>query len=274
MARTWRLTGLEYLVLRERLVGRRTSWPFAYVADVKGHFDFQFVKARVWGELQAAWDPALAEAMVKSMQADVRIAVLANDESAPHDLARQWTMAGKLFGDRAILVEGFRVRSPYSHDELVITECDAVELARVIVDKLPPMAAGGQSQVELLSSTAEPVFDHWHGRSSLYDEGDRDVDTRSRGWQAAPKSTVGRIEITHGHSNFGPSGQVTKWIFWEDHPGDGRYIVDAGPPVAAVATDAERLVRLIERECGELQRVQGDESRGGISRLSVYDDGR
>ncbi|MCU1642229.1 MAG: hypothetical protein JWN03_2504 [Nocardia sp.] len=273
MERTWQLSGLEYLVMRERLVGRRNNWPFAFLSDIRGHYDFQFKKARVWGELQSTWDPELADALVKSLRADVRIVVHADDRTAPGDLVARKVMAGKRFGDRAVLVQGFHGRSVHSHDQLEITECDAGALARVIVDKLPPVAAGAQPRVELLSP-GEQEFDHWHGRSSLYDDDDRNVDTRSLQWQAAPKGTVGSILITQGHSSFGPRGQVTKGIFWEDHPGDGRYVIDLEPPVAAVATDAEGLCKLIDRQCGEVLLVREDESRRGIARESVYDDGR
>ncbi|WP_330179052.1 ESX secretion-associated protein EspG [Nocardia sp. NBC_01503] len=273
MERTWRLSGLEYLVMRERLVGRRNNWPFAFRSDVRGYYDFQFKKARVWGELQAAWDPALAEVLVKSLQADVRLVVHADEQHADDaDITRK-VMSGRRFGDRGLLIEGFHGASPDCHDQLEITECDAAALARVIVDRLPSVAAGTEPRVELLSA-GEQRFDHWHGRSSLYEDDDRDVDARSLRWQAAPKGMVGSILITQGHSSFGPRGQVTKGIFWEDHPGDGRYVIDLEPPTAAVATDADGLRKLIDRHCDELRLVRQDESRRGVSRESVYDDGR
>ncbi|MEV6562770.1 ESX secretion-associated protein EspG [Nocardia sp. NPDC051756] len=274
MERTWRLSGLEYLVMRERLVDRRHNWPFTYLSDIRGFYDFQFKKARVWGELQAAWDPDLADVLVKSLRADVRMTVRASDSSAPHDLAGHKVMAAKRFGERAVLIQGFSTTTSESHDEIEITECDPAALARLIVDRLPPMAAGAHPRVALLN-TAEEQFDHWHGRSALFDdEQDHDVDARCRTWQAAPKATVGYIMITHGHSTFGPSGQVTKWICWEDHPGDGRYVIDLEPPIAAVATTAEGLGKLIDRHCDELLLVRADESRRGVARASVYDDGR
>ncbi|MBF6076334.1 ESX secretion-associated protein EspG [Nocardia beijingensis] len=271
--RTWRLTGLEYLVMRERLVGRRMNWPFAYRSDIHGHYDFQFAKARVWGELQANWDAALADVLVKSLRADIRIALQAVDHSALEALDGRKVLAAKIFSDRAVLIEGFHTTTFDSHDELEITECPATALPRLIVEKLPPEPAGTQSRVELLNSDTEAGFDHWHGRNSLYDEGDRDIDLRGRRWQAAQKGFVGAMQITHGHSTFGPRGQVTRWIIWEDHPGDGRYLIDPGPPVAAVAVDAAGLGKLIERECAELLLVRDDESRQGVARGSVYDDG-
>ncbi|PXX61697.1 ESAT-6 protein secretion system EspG family protein [Nocardia tenerifensis] len=274
MERTWRLSGLEYLVLRERLVDRKQSWPFTYISDIRGYYDFQFAKARVWGELQAAWDPALADVLVKSLRADIRMVVHAEDLSAERRQDGLIVLAAKKFGDRAVLIQGFGTVTPESHDELEITECDAASLTRLLVDKLPPMAAGSQARVELLDTGRPDEFDHWHRRSSLYDEGDRDVDARCRQWQAAPKATVGRIVLTHGHSTFGPRGQVTKWLVWEDHPGDGRYVIGMEQPVAAVAADAAGLRTMIDRHCDELLLVRDDESRGGLARASVYDDGR
>ncbi|MET7768232.1 ESX secretion-associated protein EspG [Nocardia sp. NPDC005366] len=273
--RSWRLTGLQYLVMRERLVGRRQNWPFSYISDIRGYYDFEFAKARVWGELQAEWDPALADVLVKSLNADIRMVAHAEDKGATNGFADRKVMVGKRFGERGVLIEGFVGSSPESHDEIEITECDAASLSRSIVDRLPPMDAGSQPRVELLSTDKQDSFDHWHGRSSYFDgDDDRDVDIRSRMWQAAPKSTVGRIVITQGRSAFGPSGQVTKYIFWEDHPDDGRYVVDLEPPIAAVATDADALGKLIDRHCGELLLVGADESRRGVIRESVFDDGR
>ncbi|MRH89379.1 hypothetical protein GFY24_18315 [Nocardia sp. SYP-A9097] len=273
MERTWRLSGLEYLVMRERLVGRRNNWPFAFRSDIRGFYDFQFKKARVWGELQAGWDPELAETLVKSLQADVRLVVHAEDRRLPAALAERKVMVGKRFGDRAVLIQGFHTDTVDSHDELEITECAASALARLIVERLPPTEAGTEPRVELLSP-GEQHFDHYHGRSSLYDDDEGDVDTRSLRWQAAAKGMVGSILITQGHSSFGPRGQVTKGIFWEDHPGDGRYVIDLEPPMAAVATDADGLCKLIDRQCGEVLLVREDESRRGVARESVYDDGR
>ncbi|MFI9504695.1 ESX secretion-associated protein EspG [Nocardia sp. NPDC052566] len=275
MERTWRLSGLEYLVLRERLVDRWHNWPFTYITDIRGYYDFQFAKARVWGELQAAWDPELADVLVKSLRADIRMVVQAEDRSAARPLDGRIVMSGKKFGDRAVLIQGFGSRTAQSQDELEIIECDAASLTRLLVDRLPPMAPGSLPRVELLESGRDEAgFDHWHGRSSLYDEGDHDVDARCRQWQAAPKSTVGRILITQGHSNFGPRGQVTKWLVWEDHPGDGRYVIGMEPPAAAVAADAAGLCALIDRHCDELMLVSDDESRRGLVRASVYDGGR
>ncbi|QIS02295.1 hypothetical protein F5X71_08130 [Nocardia brasiliensis] len=274
MERSWRLSGLEYLVLRERLADRTYNWPFTYISDIRGYYDFQFAKARVWGELQAAWDPTLADVLVKSLRPDLRLVVHAEDYSAARRLDGLIVMAAKIFGDRAVLIQGFSSKMPESHDELEITECDAASLTRLLVDRLPPMAAGSWPRVELLAAAGEQELDHWHGRNSMYDQGDRDVDARCLQWQAAPKSVVGRVEITHGHSVFGPSGQVTKWLVWEDHPGDGRYVIGMETPPAAVAVDAAGLRALIDRHCGELMLVRDDESRAGRAKVSVYDDGQ
>lgn len=272
MERTWRLTGFEYLILRDRLVGRRNNWPIMYLSDLPGgYYDFQYAKARVWGELQAAWDPALADVLVKSLGADLRMVVTALDYSAEQWLAKRIVLAGKRFGDRAVLIQGFSDTTPERHDTVEITECDAASLTRLIVDRLPPMDAGSRPRVELLNSGADADADHWHARSTLYDEDDGDVDSRSRQWQAAQKSTVGRIEITQGKSDFGPRGQMTKWLVWEDHPGDGRYVIGMEQPVVAVAADAAGLRAQIDRHCDELLLVRQDESRRGVARASVFD---
>ncbi|MFE9789607.1 ESX secretion-associated protein EspG [Nocardia salmonicida] len=274
MERTWRLSGLEYLVLRERLVGRKANWPFAYLSDVRGHYDFQFTKARVWGELQATWDSALADVLVKSLRAEIRMAIHAWNPGAAQNISDRQVLTGKRFGDRGLLIQGSHTTSIDSHDELEITECDAASLSRLIVERLPRNGAGTRARVELPSAGGAARFDHRYGRSPLYDEGDHDVDLRGRQWQAAVKTQVGSMRITHGPSTFGPSGQVTKWIFWEDHLDDGRYLIDVGPPIAAVAIDNGGLSAAIDKHCAELLLIRDDETRRGVTRSSVFDGGQ
>lgn len=272
MEHTWRVTGLEYMVLRERLLGRPTSWPFRTVTrDIAADaYELQYIKARIWGELQAKWDAELAEALVKSMDPDVRL--MAQVFGSRGDNATRDLLTAKRFSDRALVIQGFNPKSLYSHDELEITLCDAATMSRVLVSRLPPMTAGSAPRVELVSYNKEETVDHWaRGNSGFYDDGDT-VDTQSRHWQAAPKSRAGNIQITQGQSKFGPRGKVVKYIVWEEHPGDGCYIIETEPPIAAVAADAEELRRRIDGQCAELLIVGADESRRGAARVSVYDD--
>ncbi|MBU3068090.1 ESX secretion-associated protein EspG [Nocardia sp. NEAU-G5] len=269
MERTWQLTGLEYLVLRERLLGRPNSWPFRTVTTITSAWDYQFAKARLWGELQARWDAELAEVLKASLDPDLRLIAQVfgtRDNNATRDL-----LTAKRFGDRAVVIQGFNPTSLYSHDRLEITLCDAAAMSRVLVDRLPPMTPGSQPRVTLLSYDKEESVDHWtRGNSGFYDDGDT-VDTQSRHWQAAPKSRVGSIQITQGQSRFGPRGKVTKHIFWEEHHGDGCYVIDLEPPIAAVAAGSEQLRAGIDAQCAELLIVGQDESRQGSARESVYD---
>lgn|GEM_PF-4607336 len=270
MEHTWQLTGLEYLVLRERLLGRPNSWPFRTLTPIESAWDYQFVKARVWGELKAKWDAELAEVLAASLEPDIRL--VAQVFGTRGDNATRDLLTAKRFGDRAIVIQGFNPTSLYSHDHFEVTLCDAAAMSRVLVDRLPPMTPGADPRVELLSYDKEETVDHWtRGNSGFYDDGDT-VDTRSRYWQAAPKSRVGSIQINQGQSRFGPRGKVTKHIFWEEHGDDGCYIVDLEPPIAAVAADGEQLRVTIDAQCAELLIVGQDESRRGSARESVYDE--
>jgi ESX secretion-associated protein EspG len=182
-------------------------------------------------------------------------------------------LVAKRFGDRAVVIQGFNPKSVYSHDEFEITLCDAAAMTRVLVDRLPPMTPGSQPRVALLSYNQQDTADHWTrgGNSGLYDDGDT-VDSQSKNWQAAPKSRAGSIQITQGRSRFGPRGKVTKHIFWEEHPGDGCYLIDLESPMAAIAADSDNLRGRIDKECGELLLIGRDESRRGVARESVYDE--
>ncbi|MGW5455940.1 ESX secretion-associated protein EspG [Nocardia sp. NPDC003979] len=274
MHRTWRLSGLEYLVLRERLLDRVNNWPFIYLTDTRGYYNFQFAKARTWGELQATWDPDLADLLVQGLRAQVRMSAHVDDRAKARTIDGRIVLSARRFGARAILMQGFSSTTIESHDEVEITECAASELSELLVTKLPPMAKGSLPRIELRSAAADPGVDHWHGRSALYDEDEPSAEVQLRRWQSAPKSMIGRIVLTHGHSTFGPRGQVTKWVAWEDHPGDGCYLIDADDPGAAVAADADGLRARVEAHCAELLLVGADETRHGVTRDSVFDSGR
>jgi hypothetical protein len=63
-----------------------------------------------------------------------------------------------------------------------------------------------------------------------------------------------------------------KQMFWEDHPGDGRYLIDLVPPMAAIGIDATGLQGHIDQGIAEMLRMAQDESREGVVRASVFDD--
>ncbi|MFI5779352.1 ESX secretion-associated protein EspG [Nocardia sp. NPDC051570] len=269
--RTWYLSDLEFIVLRERLLDRGLPWPFSYVGPVRSRIDFLHEKARIWSALQANWDPDLADAIVRAAKPDARVQIRAWDSSAVIDPKGRYFLIGNRCGSEAVVVHGYCERHYETYDRYRIVVCDAHELAGVLVDSLPSMPAGTQGRVELMSYRAE-TMDHWSGRSTLYDDGDDNVEFRSVRWQSALRTTVGIIDVRQGRSKFGPQGIVLRRSFWEDHPDDGRYLIDTDPPVAAVGIDAAGLQARIDQEIAEVLRVVQDESQAGIVRSSVFGD--
>ena len=78
--------------------------------------------------------------------------------------------------------------------------------------------------------------------------------------------------MRQGNSKFGPQGLRVKRLFWEDHPADGRYLIDLDPPIAALGIDADVLQQRIDQGIAEMLRMVQDESRQGVVRASVFDE--
>ncbi|MBU3068188.1 ESX secretion-associated protein EspG [Nocardia sp. NEAU-G5] len=272
MHRTWTITDLEFIVLRDRLLNRYLPWPFTYVGPVRTRIDFLREQEQIWSRLQANWDPDLAEAIVNAGNPDARVQIRCWDGRDMRDPASRYFMVGNRCGSRAVLIHGLCDRDALTNDRYRIVECDAQALSSVLVDSLPEMPAGSQGRVELMSSHGAETVDHWSSRSSFYDDGDDNIDFRSTRWQRAPRTTVGIIEIRQGKSKFGPRGMGMKRMFWEDHPGDGRYLIDLDPPLAAIGIDATELQGRIDQGIAEMLRMVQDESREGVVRTSVFDD--
>ncbi|MBO0878843.1 MAG: ESX secretion-associated protein EspG [Mycobacterium sp.] len=273
MSRTWELTNLEFIVLRDRLVGRHLPWPFAYIGPVRTRIEFLNEKARIWKRLQADWDPDLADLITAAANPDMKVQVVAWDSRKPDNTASEYSLVGYRFASRALLIQGIHDSDPVSCDWYRVVECDASDLSALIVDTLPEHPAGSQDRIELAHYVPTETTDVWsQTRSHLYDDGDGDITKRSHGWQKAAKSTVGMIALRQGRSKFGPQGIRMQHLFWEDHPDDGRYLIDLEPPISAVGIDSDGLRRRIDQRTDEVLRMVADESREGIVRSSVFDD--
>ncbi|WP_216897434.1 ESX secretion-associated protein EspG [Nocardia alni] len=267
---------MEFIVLRDRLLDRYLPWPFTYIGPVRSRIEFLHEKARTWNRLQTIWDPDLADAITKAGNPDTRVQIRCWDGRDISATASRYFLVGNRCGARAVVIQGIYERSAQSCDSYRIVECDAQSLSSVLVDSLPEMPAGSQGRVELTNygdTESMRAADQWsHGRSSFYDDGDDDA-YQSKRWQSTPRTTVGIIEVRQGKSKFGPQGMKTvKRLFWEDHPGDGRYLIDLDPPIAAVGIDAQDMRQRIDRGIAEMLRMVQDESQEGIARTSIFSD--
>ncbi|MQY24976.1 ESX secretion-associated protein EspG [Nocardia aurantia] len=267
---TWHLSDLEFLVLRERVLHRDLPYPFTYVNPrLTTYAEFERLKSAVWRSLQSRWDPNLIDAITQAANPDVRVQVRTWHSTNMEDLSQRFFLVGNRCADRAILVQGYSDNSVDTFDRYRIVDAPAESLSSMVVEALPEMTAGSQSRVDLLTYGQEETVDHWSKRG-FYDTGDNDVDRRSQNWQQASQSLVGIIEIRQGRSKFGPRGMSLTRMFWEDHPGDGRYVIDLAPPMAAVGVDSAGLRARIDRAISETLLVVQDESRQ-LTRESVFD---
>jgi hypothetical protein len=270
MNRTWELTGMEFVLLRKRLLGRSLPWPFDHVSDAKTVDEFRLEERRTWDRLCAHWDPDLADAVVNAADPDARVQIRARDTREMKNPAKRLRLIGNRFGARALVIRQVPGRTVWHSQAFIVTECEAGELARVMVDNLPKADAGTRGRIELMSYHTRETVDHWYGRSTLDADADA-VDVRCRSFQKATKSTVGIIEVRQGRSIYGPRGLALRRLFWEDHPGDGRYVIDLEPPMAAVAADSAALEAKIDAEIAEVMRALQGELRERVVRGSIFD---
>ncbi|WP_019933084.1 ESX secretion-associated protein EspG [Nocardia sp. BMG111209] len=268
---TWHLSDLEFLVLRERVLRRVLPYPFTYVNPRLTTFlEFERLKSSVWRSLQTRWDPELIDVITRAANPDVRIQVRSWDSRNMDDTSQRFFFVCNRNGDRAIMMQGFSDQRVDTFDRYRIVSAPAESMSALVVEALPEMPAGSRDRVELLNYHQEETVDHWSTRG-FYDTGDdNDVDRRSKSWQRADRSLVGIIEIHQGRSKFGPRGLIMNQMFWEDHPGDGRYFIDLTPPMAAVGVDSAALRIRLDRAISETLLVVQDESRQ-LVRESVFD---
>ncbi|MQY22487.1 ESX secretion-associated protein EspG [Nocardia macrotermitis] len=286
MERTWYVEGLEFVILMKRLLGRTLPPPFTYLSPtLQTRINALNEEARIWKQLRANWDPDLADLISWTGEPELRIEVSAWD---PRDdgPALQYDMLCFRSGSRAALIEGFYNAAGTSCERYRIVECDPAELSSLIVEALPQAPAGTQGRVELsdYEISGRGGTDDWSrgGRSSFYDDGDNDLDVRSRGWQQSTKSLVGMIGFHQGNAEddaqagpMPPNAVVIDWadyLFWEDHPDDGRYLVELTPPVSAVGIDADGLRRRIDQKAAEVLRTSWEENSEPYARSSIFDD--
>ncbi|MCX4093075.1 ESX secretion-associated protein EspG [Nocardia sp. alder85J] len=268
---TWHLSDLEFLVLRERVLRSDLPYPFTYVnPKLTTYLEFERLKSSVWRSLQSRWDPDLVDVLTEAARPEVRVQVRTWHSADMGDTSQRYFLIANRCGERAILIQGYSDHTVDTFDRYRIVEAPAESLSGLVVGALPEMTAGSQSRVDLVTYHQEETVDHWSNRG-FYDSGDNDVDRRSQSWQQAAQGLVGIIEIRQGRSRFGPRNMRLTRLFWEDHPGDGRYLIDLTPPMAAIGIDAAAMRNHIDRAIADTLLVVQDESRE-LMRESVFDN--
>lgn len=268
MIKTWNLTDTELDVRWCELSGENNlPRPLYYTTrigtDVEYRREVGFVSEQLKGKLDASFDAALSI----MMDPDVRVGIHGFDGREPRNAAARIRIAAARQWERCVVITQIPGETIYHSGGYVVCECDATELARVLVEQLPDVDAGGRGRVELAGVGDNSVDDGWPDPD--YDR----IAQSSEAFLSAATATVGLFEIEQGSSRFGPRGVSRRLLEWRDLVDDGRYVIDDNRTVA-VPADRNQLRVMIDNGIGAIIGMIEDETGVGGSLRSVADSTR
>ncbi|MCP2289325.1 ESX secretion-associated protein EspG [Nocardia amikacinitolerans] len=246
MSRVWKFTDLEFFVLWRR-VDKEDDLPspLVFTSRTAGHDDFVRECKRTEEELAARLDSrAMTEVLDTLAFPDIRIVVDgwgAQNFEDPKGCVR--LVAGRK-GEVGYVVKQLPGETIWHSAGFVVSECDAVDLAKAVVDEIPPLEAGKLTGIVLPADKNQEV-EHHYGASLVEDSFDDSIGYRYQQFIEAPATTAGTIAIVQGRSRFGPRGITRHEIQWRDLVDDGRYAITDDLPPCAVGADAARLTAMI-----------------------------
>jgi hypothetical protein len=258
MSGIWELTGIELVVLWEKLHAEHLPPPLIFTSDTRYADDYRGEKDATWDCLRDKLDGTLAEVLGHACRPDVRVVVHGadpRDSSDPRGLVR---LLGARAGHRAVLIRQLPGRTIWHSGGYVVTACEPEALAGLVVDALPAFGAGRTSDVVLVRDCDDNDMDHWYGRSAVHDTFD-ETERRSNTWLRAPACAIGTIDIIQGTSVFGPRGITQHRIMWRDQVADGRYAVPDVTPLTAIGVDSRRLTAMIDTRIARVVQTLEDE---------------
>ncbi|MGK8553660.1 ESX secretion-associated protein EspG [Nocardia gipuzkoensis] len=261
MKRTWRFTDVEFDVLWEPLREDALPRPFTILSRIPYYEDYLRAQYETRERLRATLDPAFDGVLDVVARPDIRVVVRGIDGKNPANPEGSIQMQAVRRGDEGYLLKQLPGETIEHSAGFTITECDPLKLADVVATELPDVGAGKGNRITLPVAPEDDHMDHEYGDSRLWDTfEDTSRQSAERFLRTVP-TTVGGIEISQGHSRFGPRGQLTRGLEWRDLPDDGRYVITQDTPPTAVPADSKQLVAMINTEIAAIIRVIKDEWR-------------
>ncbi len=268
MTRGWNFTDLEFVVMWRHLADEGPPRPFVYTTDIPLEDDFQRECTRLRDRMLARPDRTLFDAVRDCTQPDIAVLAWGFDGRDPHRGDGVVRMLAARREDRGYLLTQLPGRTLLHAGGFTMVECDPLRLADLIADALPPVDPGASDHIVLPpdpDSKAGVLAAHYvstataSGAPQLWDSYEEAELTSGQRFLDIVPERSGTIEIAQGISRFGPRGRTIRHLRWRDLPSDGRYVIQEGPPRAAVGADRQGLIAAINAEIITVVRAIKDE---------------
>ncbi|WP_227984300.1 ESX secretion-associated protein EspG [Nocardia spumae] len=268
MTRSWSFTDLEFVVMWRHLADEGPPRPFVYTTDIPLEDDFQRECARLRDRMLARPDRTLFAAVRDCTQPDIAVPVWGFDGHDPHRGAGVVRMLAARREDRGYLLTQLPGRTLLHAGGFTMAQCDPLRLADAIAEALPPVDTGGSGHIVLPpdpESKTGALEAHYvsaataGGAPQLWDSYDEPEFAAGQRFLDIVPERSGTIEIAQGFSRFGPRGRTIRRLSWRDIPSGGRYVIQPGPPRAAVGVDRQGLIAAINAEIITVVRAIKDE---------------
>ncbi|CAM4515545.1 ESX secretion-associated protein EspG [Nocardia ninae] len=259
MSRVWKFSDLEFAVLWGGEENAYLPRPLSFTSRTPMWNDYMEERARTRDALRGTVDPRFDEVLAAIRQPDIRIEARGWD-------ARDWTntkasirLLAARRGERGFLVTQLPGETVEHSSGFTVSECEAVQLADVVVDALPDAEPGKRADIALATQDYGDEMDYGYGRSVVHDSFEGSVRDRATEFLATPAPCVGRIDVIQVQSIFGPRGTTRHRLKWRDLENDGRYLIDDSNPPVAMASDRKRLIAAVNTRIAEVVRAIKDE---------------
>ncbi|MGO4615052.1 ESX secretion-associated protein EspG [Nocardia sp. 2YAB30] len=229
MRRTWELTDLEFAAAWAATGEEQLPQPLLYTSRTELLEDSERELRQAATQARTNHGAALDPVLAALGRPDIRVVVHGRSPADPENPKGQIRLHACRLGSTGYLVTQLPGETIWHSGGYTITELDALELAKTVVDALPMVGPGRHRDIVL------PEGDVDHGDI---------IRARARRFLALPAVTTGTITVIQGHSAFGPRGISSRTVRWCDLLDDGRYVITGRPP-AATGADVRRMTAAI-----------------------------
>ncbi|MQY19545.1 ESX secretion-associated protein EspG [Nocardia macrotermitis] len=256
MTLSWTFTGIEFQVLCEKYRGGELPDPLFWTLEEHMSLDAgRALRADVWQELRAKWDPSWDSVIDVMCAPEICIRLHAWDES---DMADGKEPDGKSStyihfarsGAQAYKFEQLPGKSYWHTDGFIITEIDPRSLAAEVVRSMPNVEAGRLGSTPIIIDPADHVG---YGGSSFFRDDDEDPPAvASTKFFNLPASRTGTLRVLQGRSKYGPRGIQETKMLWRDVIDDGRYLMNMDDAPVAVGISRNGLAGKLQDQIDNL----------------------
>lgn len=259
MNRTWEFSDTEFvtrwMALSEGSLPKPLFALGRYESLEQANRDRRAIRARIAADPDKSFDGVLDIVA----RPEIRIVVDGQDHRVT-DRREAWVRAlGVRRGSRGFLLTQRPGETVLHSAGFVVEECEATDLADLIVGVLPEAKAGAGGDIELAGRHTE--LDYGYRQPIVSDAYDEPLTDRSAQWLAAKVDTVGNITISQAESAFGPRGRQSYTVTWRDLDAEGRYVIADPAASVALAADRRRMVGLLNTHIAEIVKTIRDERR-------------